>query len=380
MLKMKLVKTTCSKLIFPALAAAMMFGSSVQTTSVHAQSDGSLSVYNMNASDSNLINELKEAVITNRAETDSTLDLETINIEKSVIDISGLDRTSTALQSVQVKITLYTETDSVSESALGYSFTEDAIVKLFKDSTPTILLKSDTVTVNNGDTWNPTAYIASVHDFEGNLPVIEETDNVDMSNDGTYTATYTAVGVDGSSSTAELTVIVKTHDEVIAARLAAEEEARRIAEEEEEARRQAEEEEERRREEEERERREQLEAAGDGNPVYGDGYNPYWGGWSNCTWSAWELANAYNGVSMPNFGNAGSWCYSASSYGYSTGTTPYAGSIAVYGGHVAYVAAVSEDGSSVYIKEGGFCGGYNERWVSAWGTGTQSLVGYIYFD
>lgn len=104
--------------------------------------------------------------------------------------------------------------------------------------------------------------------------------------------------------------------------------------------------------------------------------NPYGGGWSNCTYGAWQALYDATGIELPNFGDASSWLYSAQSYGYETGTVPVAGSIAVYSHHVAYVSAV--DGDSVYIIEGGFNGSYHERWVSTWGTGTQSLQGYIY--
>ena len=368
MFKKKKMKKTYIKAIFPALVAAMMVGSGVRTTSVQAQSNSSTPVFNLSSSSTSLVNDLKEEVIKGRAENDENINISSVNLEKSTIDISGLDRTSTALQNVTVKVTLYTENDSVSESTVGYSFTEDVLVRLSSYDSPTIVLTNkESVCVNNGDVWNPYAYIASVTDVNGGLPVITESDNVDMTTDGTYSVTYTAIGYDGSSSTAELTVVVKTPEEVLEARRKAEEE--RIAAEEE-AKRQAEEE----------AARAELEAAGNGTPVYGSGTNPYYGGWSNCTWSAWELANAYTGVAMPNFGNAGAWCYNASAYGYATGTAPSAGSIAVYSNHVAYVAAVSDDGSSVYIMEGGMNGGYYERWVSAWGTGTQSLVGYIYLN
>ena len=104
--------------------------------------------------------------------------------------------------------------------------------------------------------------------------------------------------------------------------------------------------------------------------------NPYGGGWSNCTYGAWQALYDATGIELPNFGDASSWLYSAQSYGYETGLVPVAGAIAVYSHHVAYVSAV--DGDSVYIIEGGFNGGYHERWVSSWGTGTQSLQGYIY--
>lgn len=112
-------------------------------------------------------------------------------------------------------------------------------------------------------------------------------------------------------------------------------------------------------------------------PVHAAG-NPYYGGWSNCTWGAWQALYNATGIALPGMGNASDWLWRAQSYGYATGTAPAAGSIAVYTNHVAYVSAVSSDQSSVYIIEGGFNGGYNERWVSSWAIYGQSLQGYIY--
>ena len=112
--------------------------------------------------------------------------------------------------------------------------------------------------------------------------------------------------------------------------------------------------------------------------VKGPSYNPFGGGYGNCTSGAWELAYLYAGICLPNWGYSTNWYAAAANDGYDVGQTPRANSIAVYYGHVAYVAAVSADGASVYIKEGGYLGHYMERWVSTWGTGTKSLVGYIY--
>ena len=110
--------------------------------------------------------------------------------------------------------------------------------------------------------------------------------------------------------------------------------------------------------------------------MYGSSDNPYYGGWSNCAYGAWQLAHNLSGVNLPSWGYAGSWLWSAQASGYATGTAPAAGSIAVYSGHVAYVSAVN--GDMVYIMEGGFNGGYNERWVNKDYIYGQSLQGYIY--
>lgn len=107
--------------------------------------------------------------------------------------------------------------------------------------------------------------------------------------------------------------------------------------------------------------------------------NPYYGGWSNCTWGAWQLVYNNLGIGLPSMGNAGNWLTSAQRLGYATGSEPRVGAVAVYSIHVAYVIDYQPWRSNpVEIEEGGFNGGHNIRWVSAKTTGTQPLRGYIY--
>ena len=106
--------------------------------------------------------------------------------------------------------------------------------------------------------------------------------------------------------------------------------------------------------------------------------NPYEGGYTNCTWTAWYLVSKNMGVAMPNFGNAQDWYYNAREYGLKVGSTPKVGSVAVYDyNHVVYVDKISDDGKRIYVKEGNFLGDYNERWIPAV---RDSLIGYIYFN
>lgn len=107
--------------------------------------------------------------------------------------------------------------------------------------------------------------------------------------------------------------------------------------------------------------------------------NPYYGGWSNCTWSAWQLCYQYTGVALPRLGNAGAWYANAAAMGLPVGQTPSANAIGVWSNHVVFVTEVSADGESVYIKEGGYCGGYNEGWIGATTSRNgQGFIGYIY--
>ncbi|MBR2761500.1 MAG: CHAP domain-containing protein [Solobacterium sp.] len=115
-------------------------------------------------------------------------------------------------------------------------------------------------------------------------------------------------------------------------------------------------------------------------PSYPDSkYNPYPGGFNNCTWTVWYLANQILGARLPNWGDAGNWFRRASISGYPTGQTPARNSIIVWDHHVGFVTAVSEDGKSIYIKEGNFAGKYHEGWwpVASSRHG-QKCYGYIY--
>ena len=69
----------------------------------------------------------------------------------------------------------------------GYSFIQKVLIKVVTSTAPVIKLKSDSVTVNNGDTWNASNYISYINDDSGVLPALTITGNVDMSTDGNYT-------------------------------------------------------------------------------------------------------------------------------------------------------------------------------------------------
>lgn len=375
------------------LAAAAMFAAAVPATQVYASGDetatvaADLPLIEVSIQDASPLETIKKSLIELKASTDDSIDLNAVDIAASQIDLQGFDRSASGIQTVTARLSLAESSEETADikKSLGYTFVQNATVKMVKSSAPQLKLKADSVTVNNGDTWNAASYISYINDDSGILPALIVEGNVDMSTDGDYYVTYTAIDIEGNKSEADLKVSVKTPEEVIRAReeaerIAAEEaaaEAERLAQE------QAEREEAERRAAEEAaaaeaERQALLaaESAGSGAPLTGTADNPYYGGWSNCAYGAWQLAHNLSGVNLPSWGYAGGWLYSAQASGYATGTAPAAGSIAVYTGHVAYVSAV--DGDMVYIMEGGFNGGYNERWVNKDYIYGQSLQGYIY--
>ena len=369
-----MISLKAGRLILPILLIGTVLKVSITTTGVSADDTlgSSVRVFELSTSDSNPITSLKNAVIMERASVDPNVDVDDVDIARSTIDIDNFNFTKAGIQSVKVKVNLARKaSENVAyQDSVGYSFIEDAVIKVYADSAPKIALTSQSITVNNGDPFNPESFIIYATDDSGNLPALKIDSNVDMNVDGVYSVTYTAIDQIVNSASRSIEVTVKTPQEVLDA--IAEEEARKQAEEEQ----KQSEEEERRRQEEEEQTRLNAEYSG-GVKLVGNGVDPYAGGTSNCTDTAWLLAYEAGHV-LPNWGNAYAWLYNAQATGYATGYTPAIGSIAVYSNHVAYVAAV--DGNMVYIKEGGYDGHYMERWVSATSEGTQSLQGYIYLN
>lgn len=316
------LKNKALKMVFPAFAIGALLATAVPMTKISADDtlSADIPVFEISTSETDPIETLKEAVITDRAKNDQSIDLDEVDLSRSYIDIDGLNTSKTGIQSVKVKVNLsMRESEDVySQSSIGYSFIEDAVVKVTVNSVPKISLKKTDIVVNNGDSFNPESFIAYANDTSGNLPALKIDSNVDMSQDGNYTVVYTAVDKTGNSTSATLNVTVKTPQEVIdaaerAAAEAAAAEEERIRQEEEAAA------------EAERQRQEQLAAAIASSPVVsGDpssvagfassfaGITPYvWGGSSPSGWDCsgfTQYVFSQFGVSLPHYSGAQANC------------------------------------------------------------------------
>ena len=117
--------------------------------------------------------------------------------------------------------------------------------------------------------------------------------------------------------------------------------------------------------------------------VYAEGVNPYYGGYYNCTWTAWQLVYDKLGIAMPNFGNAGNWYDRAASLGYWVDQSPSSNSVVVWSGHVGYVDEYDPATNMMFVEQGGMSngsGGYWAGWMNVGRSlGGQSLYGFIHF-
>ena len=218
------IKKQMGMIVTGALSAVLVAGS-VSITHVKAEetvnpfTSNALPVITIDAQVEDPYTAIKNEVIKQRALLGG-YDLNYISLEKSVADITGFDRNATGIQTVTVKVNLASTGDKEVEKRLGYSFVQKVVVKLTQDSAPVVQLKSDAVTVNNGDTFNASSYISYINDDSGILPVLSVSGEVDMDKDGEYPVTYTVSDTAGHTSSAVLTVTVKTPVEVAVAKQA----------------------------------------------------------------------------------------------------------------------------------------------------------------
>ena len=210
-----------------ASIAGMIALSGIRTTSVSAQSAAAasrLELIQISAQDTAPAETIKTRMLENRIQLDPSVRAEDVSGKDSRIEMTGFNRTRTGLQTVCAQIYL----DNGKDSSLRSSFTEKTTILVKRENTPQIVLKSNQVTVNNGDAFNPFSYISYLNDDSRFLPAVKVQGKVNMDEDGDYKVRYTAVDLGGNEAYADLKVSVRTPEEVIQAR----EEEERLAREE----------------------------------------------------------------------------------------------------------------------------------------------------
>ncbi len=180
-----------------------------------------ISTYTLDMNDKKPLDTLKREVMTKYAESESIYTDEK-DLESAVLTADGFNRTATGLQTVTLTLSVPTTTES---GSAGATYTETAFVEL-KNNGPTLLLKSEEVTVDLNSSFSYKDNIGYIASQDGVLPAIKESDNVDVTNEGTYQCTVEAVDARGNKTSASFNVTVKKPAEVIRA----EEEARIAAE------------------------------------------------------------------------------------------------------------------------------------------------------
>lgn len=212
-------------IVLPALGALAITGMLMPSQKVAAANDTkkNVDVYTLSSSDPYVSDTLKTKVICKLANRLGNIDYSQIDMEDSKVIVSGLNYNRTGIQAVTLNTKIVMRTNPT--KAADYSSSDNAVINITDASSAVLKLKKASVVVNNGDTWNPSSYIAAVSDRSGMLPVLKEVDNVDMNTDGDYYASYIAVDSQGNSTSAILNVKVKTPQEVLDAQAASSQQA-----------------------------------------------------------------------------------------------------------------------------------------------------------
>ena len=195
----------------------------------------SLAVYSIDINDANAMDTLKQQAIDSYVKTNGSVKEDDIDVAASFISVEGLSLNHTGLQTVSISLqpAVYTNAEHTT-STLQQAWTTSAAVTVTSTGAPRVVLKQDEVTVDYQSNFSYADNIAILSTSSGSLPVIQETDNVDVNTEGTYTCTVTAIDERGQKTTVSYSVVVKKPAEVVraeeeAAQKAAEEAAAREA-------------------------------------------------------------------------------------------------------------------------------------------------------
>ena len=154
-------------------------------------------------SNENVYTTLKENILTNYLETHAVAK-SNISDAKSSFELSKFDPFSDSVQNVTVNAVLKSEDGRVIDKiANTYAIrieTQDMIH---------VSAISENVTIVYGGIFDYTCNLRVMPDNAGNLPVLSETDNVDVNKEGVYSCNITAYNAKGDSMKVSYQVTVK---------------------------------------------------------------------------------------------------------------------------------------------------------------------------
>lgn len=206
--------------LFAVTGALLLISSAspVKADGSAAPAAGELKVYEISMNDTNPLETLKEDIIESRASYDAAVNLSFVNMDASSIAVDSFDRTKTGIQNINANIVV---SMSDEKSSSDYIFAETAAIRMMEPEGPQVVLKSDEVTIDVGNAFSYSDNIGYVSSKDGNLPVIKEYDNVDVSQEGLYTCTIDFIDTNGKKTTVSYHVNVKKPSEVVRAEEAA---------------------------------------------------------------------------------------------------------------------------------------------------------------
>lgn len=226
-------KKRMAKALIPFAAAGLMvFAAPLHVFAADETATQSLAVYSIDINDASAMDTLKQQAIDSYVKANGSVKKDDIDTAASIISVDGLSLNHTGLQTVSISLqpAVYSNADHTA-STLQTAWTTSAAVTVTSSGAPRVMLKQSSVTVDYQSNFSYADNIAILSTESGALPVIQESDNVDVNTEGTYTCTITAIDERGNKTTVSYDVVVKKPAEVIRAEEEAAEQAQREAEE-----------------------------------------------------------------------------------------------------------------------------------------------------
>ena len=157
-------KNKKTSLVAVAYIATVLLGGYASVQHVYADNTAPtidtevLPVIEVSSADLNPQETIKHSILQERSQSLTDMDYKNIDMGKTKLILEGFDRNLTGIQQATARVTLVNK--DTDDKTLGYSFIQKVLIKVVTSTAPVIKLKSDSVTVNNGDTWNASNYIS----------------------------------------------------------------------------------------------------------------------------------------------------------------------------------------------------------------------------